>query len=364
VLRSLDRDTFEPMVFVIRKTEDMAKEIPTDAPVVELGAGAVGANWRGVRLFFWPLFLERAIREHRPDIVVAISPQCNFVLVAHRRLFGKKCVFVGEEHQHLTTAWTKEPQGFPAPWRWIYRWSLGGYNRLEMLRCVSNAAREDFLSCWGVKPERVRAVYPAFDLARIRRAAAGTAKLAGPPVVCSVGRLTDQKNFDLLVRAFRLVRDAMPCRLRIGGKGPNEAALRARVAELRLEADVELLGFVENAEALIASSTVFVMSSVWEGFPATLIEAMAVGVPVVSVNCQSGPAELIEDGVNGLLVRDDGPAALAEGILGILRSPEQITAMGVRAAQRAEKFGLGQQVVKLQEQFERLVAAENSAEAN
>ncbi len=361
VLRSLDREKFEPMVFVIRKTEDMAGEIPSDAPVIELGAGSALAGWRGLRLLFWPFFLDAAIRRQRPDIVVGISPQCNFVLVAHRRLFGKKCVFIAEEHQHLTTALKTEPQGFPAPWRWIYRWSLRGYNNLEALRTVSNAARDDFIANWGLLPQQVRAIHPAFDLERIRKNARGAAKEAGVPAVCSIGRLTDQKNFELLIRAFRLVRDEMPCRLLIGGKGPNEAALRSTVNELGLDQDVQLLGFVQNAEALVASSTLFAMSSVWEGFPATLVEAMALGVPVVSVNCLSGPAELIKDGVNGRLVLGNTPRDLADGILSVLRHPEQISAMGRNASERAEAFSPARQVGAQQKMFLQLAMAVKEA---
>ena len=114
--------------------------------------------------------------------------------------------------------------------------------------------------------------------------------------------MTSQKDFELLIRAFKYVRTQIKARLVIAGTGPNYQSLISLRDKLNLENDVVLPGFVDSSEEIIASSDVFVMTSLWEGFPATLVESMVLGTPIVSVNCESGPAELIRNGVTGILV--------------------------------------------------------------
>jgi glycosyltransferase involved in cell wall biosynthesis len=102
------------------------------------------------------------------------------------------------------------------------------------------------------------------------------------------------------------------------GSGREQKRLEALVRELRLEDDVALVGFVKNPSAYMAHSAVFVLSSAWEGLPTVLVEAMAVGTPVISTNCESGPAEILDNGKYGELVPVGNTEAMAEAILNVL----------------------------------------------
>jgi glycosyltransferase involved in cell wall biosynthesis len=102
------------------------------------------------------------------------------------------------------------------------------------------------------------------------------------------------------------------------GIGPEQAHLDALVRELGLEDDVAMLGFMQNPYAYMAKAAVFVLSSVREGLGNVIIEAMAVGTPVVSTNCESGPAEILADGKYGLLTPVGDTKAMADGILSVL----------------------------------------------
>lgn len=123
-----------------------------------------------------------------------------------------------------------------------------------------------------------------------------------------------QKDFPTLIRAFALVQGRRPCRLLILGEGQARPRLEALIADLRLTEWVALVGYQSNPYAFLARAALFVLSSAWEGSPNVLTEAMALGIPVVSTDCPSGPAEVLEGGRFGRLVPVGNPAALATAI--------------------------------------------------
>ena len=145
--------------------------------------------------------------------------------------------------------------------------------------------------------------------------------------------MTTQKDFPTLLRAFARLRKQQPARLVILGEGKIKAALIALATELGILQDVALPGFVNNPLAWMSRSSVFVLSSVWEGFPGVLIEAMACGCPVVSTDCPSGPAEILNGGEYGRLVSMGDDGALAEAILTTLKKPLDSTKLRARAAE-------------------------------
>ncbi|PVR98801.1 hypothetical protein C4663_23105, partial [Salmonella enterica subsp. enterica serovar Give] len=131
-------------------------------------------------------------------------------------------------------------------------------------------------------------------------------------LIVALGRLVPQKGFDLLIDAFALVGPQLPeARLEIWGAGPEEARLRAQIARLGLADRVSLPGQTTHAADVLSSATVVALSSRVEGFPNVLLEAMALGRPVVALDCRYGPAEIIRHGVDGLLVTSREPHALA-----------------------------------------------------
>ncbi len=136
-----------------------------------------------------------------------------------------------------------------------------------------------------------------------------------PPVILGVGRLQQQKDFPTLIRAFQVVRRTSDARLMILGEGSERAGLESLVENLGLQGEVEMPGFKDNPYAYMSRSAVFVLSSEAEGFPLVLIEALALGTPVVSTDCPSGPSEILERGAFGRLVPVGDANALAAAIL-------------------------------------------------
>jgi len=139
-----------------------------------------------------------------------------------------------------------------------------------------------------------------------------------PPVILGVGRLVAQKDFSTLIHAFAKVRKIRPARLMILGNGREEEKLQALVKDLGIEKDVAWVGFVDNPFAYMKRATVFALSSAWEGLPTVLIEALAVGIPVVSTDCPSGPAEILNAGKYGELTAVGDVKGMSEAILRVL----------------------------------------------
>jgi glycosyltransferase involved in cell wall biosynthesis len=157
-----------------------------------------------------------------------------------------------------------------------------------------------------------------------------------PPVILGVGRLVTQKDFPTLIRAFAIVRQQCNARLMILGEGNQRPSLEALVRELGVEADVALPGFVENPYAYMAHASVFALSSIFEGFGNVVAEALAAGTPVVSTDCESGPAEILANGKYGKLVPMQDAEAMAAAIASTLHQPRNSNLL----RQRAKAFSL------------------------
>lgn len=141
------------------------------------------------------------------------------------------------------------------------------------------------------------------------------------PIILGAGRLTQAKDFATLIRAFSIVRKTRHARLVILGEGGEKESLQALANQLNVNNHLFLPGFVTNPHGFMKNSAVFVLSSLWEGLPTVLIEALACGTPVVSTNCPSGPSEILEGGRLGHLVPMSDEGALADAILHKLQSP-------------------------------------------
>jgi glycosyltransferase involved in cell wall biosynthesis len=141
------------------------------------------------------------------------------------------------------------------------------------------------------------------------------------PVILGAGELCARKDFATLIRAFARLRADLPARLIILGEGRQREELLALARELGVADDVSLPGFVRNPYAYMARADVFALTSRWEGAPVVLIEALALGIPVVATDCPSGPREILQDGRYGVLVHMGDEAQLAAALAILLRVP-------------------------------------------
>ena len=196
----------------------------------------------------------------------------------------------------------------------------------------------------GVGSALVRRGLPARKLAVIPNPIAKTAsssacKWAPYPAqyILGVGRLVDQKQFELLIEAFSKI-DAPEVRLVILGSGPKRERLKALASALGIGPRVVLHGTVSSIYEWYRCALCFVLTSRYEGWPNVLVEAMANGCPVISVDCRYGPSEILEGGRHGVLVRQGDMDGLTGAIRAMLADPSLRLSMALRGKRRAHAF--------------------------
>jgi glycosyltransferase involved in cell wall biosynthesis len=196
-----------------------------------------------------------------------------------------------------------------------------------------------------VQTERAKQCLPAADAERAVVIPNAAPRLPFAPLangalrLVAVGRLTEQKGFDLLIPAFaQIAKDHPAWTLTIFGDGPKRAELEAQVEAAKLSTRVSLPGSTPRPGEWISVASLFVLSSRYEGFPNVLGEAMRAGLPVIAFDCDFGPADLIEPGISGLLVAPEDVAALAASLDAAMASAELRTRLGRGAACRAARF--------------------------
>ncbi len=299
------------------------------------------------------LALSGLIRTQKPDIVFSLLSSTNAAAILAARLSATGTRVIASEHTFPSVNLANERFGSITA-RVIARL----YPHADRIIAVSQGIRDDLMKSFGIRGNMVTVIYNPFDLDEVRRL--GREGLDHPwfvppvigttPLIVSAGRLTKQKGYPFLLRSFARVRSSMPCRLVILGEGADRASLERLASDLGIAADVSFPGFQSNPFAYMARATIFVLSSLYEGFSMVLVEAMALGTPVISTDCPSGPGELISDGRSGVLVPPGDEEALTRAILKVLADKALMSVLSAGGRTRAEDFS----VSRISEEYSRL----------
>ena len=179
--------------------------------------------------------------------------------------------------------------------------------------------------------------------------------------IIAVGRLTYQKNFSSLIRAFKSVADRFPgWTLDIYGEGKERDALSAEIRNLGLDASVRLMGAVPDIQDIMPDYSIFAMTSRFEGFGLSLVEAMSCGLPAVSYACPCGPKDIIADGVNGFLVPEGDEEMLAERICRLIEHEDERKRIGQEAFKSSSRYALPNIIRQWMELFTELAVWKKS----
>ena len=265
------------------------------------------------------------LRRRPPTALLAAMDHANLVAIWARQLARVRpsVRLAVSVRSQLSVAAANEPslRGRALPWL-----ARQFYPRADTIIAVSDGVADDLVSCLGLSRTQV-AVIPnpvvSDDIEALANEPLEHPWFApgAPPVLLAAGRLTTQKAFPTLLRAFARLVPERDLRLMILGEGPDRTALQAEIDALGLGARVALPGFDPNPFRYLSRARLFVLSSAWEGLPGVLIQAMACGTPVVSTDCPSGPREVLENGRLGPLVPVGDAEALAAAIARTLEQP-------------------------------------------
>ncbi len=222
--------------------------------------------------------------------------------------------------------------------RWIYP-------QIYHIRCASQGVAEVITQYYKVPAENLSVIYPAFELDKIIQAGKLPIEeryhhIFEKPTIVTVGRLTHQKRFDIAIEAiFHLHKSyGIDANLLILGEGELRPQLEQQIEDLELTKHIFMPGFVENPYPYITKSQVLLLSSDHEGFGRVVVEALALGCPVVSTDCPSGPSTILEGGKYGLLTPPGQPRKITDAIAQILTNPKLAQQLREVGLQRAKDF--------------------------
>lgn len=277
---------------------------------------------------FWAM--RRLVREERADVVASFLPHVNVAVLMAARGLGVPVV-VGER--------TYPPaRAIGRVWSALRRITYPWAERVVM----QTQGGLDWLARDVPRSRGVAIPNPcAFPLPQSKpRVAPDTVLPATRCLLLAVGRLGEEKQFDLLIRAFAALAPRFPdWDLAIIGEGAERDELAKQAAAAGLQGRVRLPGWVGNVGEWYTRADLYAMTSRYEGFPNALLEALAHGLPAVSLDCATGPAEMIEDGVNGYLVPlGAGTEGLAQRLAPLMADPTLREAFAARAIEVRERF--------------------------
>ena len=321
------------------------KDVPADVEVITLNRS---------RMRYTLIDLMRILRTRQPDLLFSVMSHTNTIALLAKVFVRPVTRFIVSEHAMLSF----RNQPFKTLQIPLLRYL---YPHADAIVAVSHGVAEDLSQHLNLPRRKVTTIYnPIVDHSLTVKAGEPIdhpwlAHNRQVPVVLGCGRLIKEKGFVYLIQAMACLQDKMPARLVILGKGEQDSVLKQLARDLDIQDKVAFIGFQSNPYKFMARADVFVLSSLWEGLPTVLIEAMACGTPVVSTDCPSGPGEIITHEVNGLLVPPADPEALSAAILRVLKNKELAQRLSKNGRARAEDFRVERIVHQYEELFLRVV---------
>lgn len=269
--------------------------------------------------------VRRYVREQKIDILLSIGGNVNAFLLWATAGTGVKTVFC--EHLNLIMANQDKSNAL------LRRLAVGFVDRIVTL---TEQDRQAYLSHYHLKEDRVLCIYNWMDEELGRNA--GTYDTASKRII-TVGRFEEQKGYDLLIPAAKRVFEKHPdWQWDIYGDGALFQQIQSAVAENGLQENLHLMGATRSVYDKYTEYAFYVMTSRLEGLPMVLLEAKAKGLPIVSFNCLTGPAEIVRDGVDGYLVPPEDVQALAERICQMIEQPQQRAQFSACAGGNTSQF--------------------------
>ena len=324
---------------LVEATGKLLNDVPTSVSVISLEANRVAKSL---------LPLRKYLSSEEPDVLYSMMTEPNVLALIAKQLAPIRSRLVISEHNMLSNSSGRIKDQFVKKCAW------GLYPLADKVVAVSEGVKNDLIENTRLERNEVTKIYNSVAVDFIRKQAAEQVDDDwliddSLDVVLAGGRHEPQKRFDTLLDAFARLNQNNR-RLILFGSGPETEPLKSQAESLGIEDRVCFLGFVENPFKYMKAADVFVLSSEYEGFGLVLIEALACGCPVVSTDCESGPAEILEAGTYGRLVPVGDEDALADAITATLNSPINSTLL----QNRANDFGIEPSIARYDSLFRSL----------
>jgi glycosyltransferase involved in cell wall biosynthesis len=297
--------------------EEVFTSIPEGVKVITVPGRKLN---RWVQLLFQIGWLAFYFRKFEADAILAVRHDATVVSSLGWKLAGKPGAFFIREINPITRTLNRKAA--------LIRLLQAAYSSADGVIANSNDVRDALEGKSWMSEERIHVVdNPVLTKTFFEKAASPVEDvwLTEPrvPLVVTIGRLQKMKDHESLIKAFKLVKKKVDCKLMIIGEGEEAASLEMMVDDLGLRESVRLMGGLENPYPYLREADVFVLSSIYEGFGNVLVEALSLGKNVVSTDCTGGPAYILNYGEFGTLVPVGAVEEIAEAIVMNLKAPAE-----------------------------------------
>jgi len=333
-------------LLVLKPVGQYESHVDSEVRVISLDAG---------RMLFSLPKLVAYMRREQPEVLLGLDEYTHLLALAARKLSRVNTRIVLRISNMLSELFIRyegKNKFLPSLIRRFYKHADG-------IIANSHGVADEVVHITGIDAKKVTVIYNPKQRTSILGAAGETVAhewLTSKtlPVVISVGRLRVQKNFPLIIRSFAKVSQKIPARLIIVGTGREEGRLRELVRELECEEAVYLPGYADNPYAWMQKADLYVLASLWEGLPNSLLEAMICGLPAIAADCSSGPREILApdtdykkrlsvgDGVEyakyGVLTAVNDGDALIEAMERFLKDPTLRKKYATTSVERGKDF--------------------------
>ncbi|WP_145174112.1 glycosyltransferase family 4 protein [Gimesia aquarii] len=278
--------------------------------------------------------LREMVTESRPDVVISLTDRMNVLtLLAARK--ANWPVLISER---------SDPRHHPIGRLWSFLRKRTYPRAIKLI--VQTQGVAEFFKSW-MRPLQIEVIPNAVPIPRSAQVPIVTEQsLNSRPesnVIFGMGRLSYEKGFDLLIDAFTLLAAEFPeWKLCILGEGPLRESLQATIDERGLQNQIELKGWVEDPELILDQGKLFVLPSRYEGFPNALLQAMSRGLACISLDCDSGPAEIIRSGIDGLLIPPGNVTEMANTLKHLMSDKTLRKKFAVNALEVTQRFSVTQ----------------------
>lgn len=301
IIRNLDYTKFDIKLILLKKEGPYINLLPENIDVVDLKTHRVRKSIR-------PLI--KVLNSIRPDVILSTMGHLNLAILATRPFLKGNPKIIIREANTPSKNLTKKERLFSFVYKKLYP-------KADLIVAQCNDMKTDLMEYFDIEEEKIKYIYNPLDIEEIMGNIKGSSPFVENRInLISVGRLSYQKGFDVLINAFDIVVKKVPnVYLTILGDGILKKELEEQAEKLGILDRISFVGFKDNPYPYYHYADMYILSSRWEGFPNTLLEALACGTKVVATNCKSGPREILEDNKYGTLVTEGDYESLANGII-------------------------------------------------
>lgn len=342
ILNHLDREKFEPILVTLNYNGSYEEHLKDDVTFIKL-------ETRRLRSAIFPL--AKVIRHEQPDIVFSTIPNYNIIAIVARLLSFTKTKNVVREAALLG-------DGHSFNMKLIM---YGLFYRLSSkVISLSEGVKTNLVEHYKVKHDNVKVIYNPIDIKHIQSDAdhGAIAKehehifATNRKVIITAGRLVGEKDHKTLIRAFAKVNEQLDSKLVLLGEGSLKDDLKELTKQVGIEQHVHFIGFQQNPYVYFKQADLFVLSSLSEGFGHVLVEALAMGIPIVSTNCGPGAQEVLKNGTYGAICQVGNDGDMAKKMIDVLTLPKEETEKVIeKGLQRVQEFAVKEIVAQYEQTF-------------